>query len=529
MNRALKEQLERILDMEPDRQVHDVIIQMIPPREERQSILAASTAAMQRRYLTISPRELAPPEAKVLRSTHGRISDRHRSLLQASNSTASQFALRQVPSRDLEDLKSAGFTALRPLCSTDTFRPAIANRKRPVEPPSVGSRDSSLVRGSWSSRSALLSVLRDDLKTLAESVDGISGIYSNGTISVPPVVEVKDVPMGNTGISASAWGVEKIGALSVWGAYNTRGRPVNRGPKKSGPVRVAVLDTGVDATHPELGGKIAQWAEFDDQGDLVNSAEHDSGKHGTHVCGTIAGGLPAPPSSRTPLIGVAPDVELMVALVLTEKSGTHAQILAGMDWAIENGAEIINMSLGGVTLQPDVIDLYTQSIISANLNGIPVVVSIGNEGAQTTGLPGNDYFAFSVGATDGADRSAGFSGGRTQVISTSRNIDSRFLPMYYSKPEVTAPGVAIRSCTPDVGYETWNGTSMAAPHVTGALALLLAATNIRTVESARRAYVLQDLIISSVEELGEAGRDHRFGFGRLNVLRAIAMAIDLGY
>ena len=70
---------------------------------------------------------------------------------------------------------------------------------------------------------------------------------------------------------------------------------------------------------------------------------------------------------------------------------------------------------------------------------------------------------------------------------------------------------------------------MATPHVSGALALLLAATNIREIPDSRRAYLLQDLLISSVQELGEAGRDHRFGFGRINALRAVGMAIDLDY
>lgn len=286
----------------------------------------------------------------------------------------------------------------------------------------------------------------------------------------------------------------------MWGAYHTKGKPIGA-PEPANAVRVAVLDTGVDPAHPELQGKIVQWAEFDDNGDLVTSTAHDSGQHGTHVCGTVAGGSASTPNN--PMIGIAPDAALMVGLVLKGKSGTYAQILAGMDWAIENGAEIINMSLGGVSLQPDVVDLYTQAIISANLNGIPVVVAIGNEGAQTTGLPGNDYFAFSVGATDNADRAAGFSGGRTQVVSSSRYIPEDNLPLYYSKPEVTAPGVGILSCVPKNGYETWNGTSMATPHVSGALALLLAATNIRAVPPERRAYLLQDLLISSVEDSGK--------------------------
>lgn len=525
MKQPIKEQVDKILDTEPNKRSYNVIVQMEPPASERRSLLQASTEAMRRRYLTISPRELAPPRAELLQSATSR---RQRELLRASNSMTSQMALNVLPTFELNELRSAGLSALEPLRDTGFVKSrARANESRRNRRNPRRRTGTPTFRRSWSSRSALLSLGKDDLYKLPDSVEGIGGIYANGTITVPPIVEVRHTSQDASGTTASTWGVERIGALSVWGAYDTRGRPTNDSKLKS-PVRVAVLDTGVDATHPELKDKVVEWAEFDEDGDRVNSTAFDSGKHGTHVCGTIAGGSVAS-SSIKPLIGVAPEAQLMVGLVLKGATGTHAQILAGMDWAIENGAEIINMSLGGVHLQPDVIDLYTQSIISANLNGIPVVVAIGNEGAQTSGLPGNDYFAFSVGATDSMDRSAGFSGGRTQVVRSSRYIPAENLPLYYSKPEVTAPGVAIRSCTPKDGYETWNGTSMAAPHVSGSLALLLAATNIRSVPAARRAYLLQDLLISSVEELGEAGRDHRFGFGRINALRAVAMATELGY
>ena len=103
----------------------------------------------------------------------------------------------------------------------------------------------------------------------------------------------------------------------------------------------------------------------------------------------------------------------------------------------------------------------------------------------------------------------------------------RTLPPEIEESATTVHGESKRPEHSQRGVPT-NGTSMAAPHVSGALALILAATHVRSVPAARRAFVLQDLITSSVEEIGDAGRDHRFGFGRINVLRALALAKDPG-
>lgn len=171
-----------------------------------------------------------------------------------------------------------------------------------------------------------------------------------------------------------------------------------------------------------------------------------------------------------------------------------------------------------------------EAILSCVEVGIPVVAAIGNEGEQTTGSPGNNLFALSVGATDPQDRVAGFSGGRTQIIYQSDYIDADYLPMPYSKPELTAPGVSIYSAVPKGGYKTFSGTSMATPHVAAAIALLLSATTIRDKERGmERAYAIQDLITGSVVDLGESGQDHRYGFGRLDILRAIGFARQRGY
>lgn len=526
--RLLQRQVEKILDESDSANTeHSIIVQMEEPSGELQRVFRASAEALSRRRLTLSPRELVPANADLILETSELSEARLEKLRAISTSTSSQVALAAVQRIELKSMVDQGLRLLDPLFDSDLVKSVQASsvdrakrKKSDQDGPPEG------FRRSWSSRSAVLRMSRDGLSKLPTTVSGISGVFPNSHVTLPPVAEVTRVPNQIEENTSSAWGIERIGALSAWGAYGTRGHIPTQ---DNHPIKVAVLDTGVDPDHVELQGRIQDWAEFDVNGAILNTQPHDSAEHGTHVCGTIAGCHPNAPSKDYPLIGVAPDIKLMVGLVLNGGSGTNFQIIAGMDWAIENGADVINMSLGGVSLEPDVGDIYSRSILNAKLRGIPVVISIGNEGAQTSGAPGNDYFALSVGATDYLDRAGGFSGGRTQVIRESRYIEDKYLPLIYSKPEVSAPGVAVRSSLPENRYGLWNGTSMAAPHVSGALALLLAATRIRSVPAQRRAFVLQDLIMSSVEELGESGRDHRFGFGRINVLRAIAFAKDHGY
>jgi subtilisin family serine protease len=414
-----------------------------------------------------------------------------------------------------EDLAAVGTTALQSLLQSDWVA-AIASKRDPARRGGRSQRPRPVMFPT--SGSAVMEMSRDELRELPTQVPNIADIFPNRTVRVPPVAKAADLPAVVEDNKANTWGLQATGALAAWGAFGTRGQGA----------RIAVLDTGVDASHPDLKGKVDAFAEFNVNGELVTnklSDSYDSDEHGTHCAGTIAGG-----DASGRWIGMAPEAKVLAGLVLKNGSGSDAQILAGMDWAIQNGAHVISMSLGGLRMTADVLDTYTRTIINANRVGIPVVVAVGNDGSQTGGSPGNDYFAFTVGATDFNDRAAGFSGGRTQIFVTSRFIQPQYLPLVYSKPEVAAPGVSVYSSIPGGSWAAWNGTSMATPHVAGAMALLLGEpTVIASEPTTQRANLLQSLLISTVKELGEAGQNHRFGYGRIDVLRALGYARELGY
>jgi subtilisin family serine protease len=359
----------------------------------------------------------------------------------------------------------------------------------------------------------VMDVTKEELQRLTQHKH-VAAVFRNRIVKRPPVSKAAQLPRAVLDCPGYTWGLARTGAMSCWGAYGATG----------GGVKVAILDTGIDAKHPDLKGKIDGFAEFDGDGNtLIDSVSkaYDSDGHGTHCAGTVVG-----EDESTRYIGMAPDARLYVGLVLKKGEGTDAQVLAGIQWAIANKVDVISMSLGGLSMTADVFDTYTLAIIRANEAGIPVVCAVGNDGSQTTGSPGNDIFAYTVGATDIDDRAAGFSGGRTQIIETSRYLDPAALPLVYSKPDITAPGVDVFSTVPKGKHEAWNGSSMATPHVAGAMALLLSskAPLLAGAKGIDRVDLIQTILSGTVKELGEAGQNHRFGYGRLDVLRAIGFA-----
>jgi len=248
------------------------------------------------------------------------------------------------------------------------------------------------------------------------STEARQPVSSEGTATPPALSPGVTEPSVST--NSFTYGLEQINAPDVWSEFGTRGQGS----------RVAVLDTGMNVSHPDLdlrnedpgnstypGG----WAEFDSSGDrVVGSEPKDYGDHGTHVSGTVAGG-----NASGTAVGVAPETELMHAAVLTDCSngpceGTLAQIVGGMQWAVDNNADVISMSLG----VDGTFDAFIDPIRNAKNQGTFVVASAGNSGNGTSGSPGNVYDSVSVGASDSNRDIATFSGG--EVIENSQDWNS---------------------------------------------------------------------------------------------------------
>lgn len=507
LRRRLRNYIERILD-ENSQQNLDVIVQARRPDAQIRSIATQAALAMRERMYSRSARELTPPsKSKQDALSRMSLAEVKADIVNMRSSMVARSALAQSQGQSREAISRAGDDAIEKVLKETPLSKA-------AEKALASGRTLSKLR---IANSVVARLDRNELAALRAEDQAIESVFPNLRIKLPTYARGASLPTTVTDNRTSAYGIDATGAMSVWGAYGSRGQGI----------KVAVLDSGIDPHHPDLAGKIAGFAEFDENGnEIPDASPHDTDDHGTHVAGTIVGG-----DASGSYIGMAPDANVLAGLVLPGGSGTIAQIIGGMEWAVEQGADVINMSLGSLTTEAEVPSAFTLAIVNSLLAGVPVVVAIGNDGAQTTGDPGNDLFAFAVGASDTSDKIAGFSGGRTHLITESDFIDPEALPLPYMKPDISAPGVEIMSSIPgEEEYAPSSGTSMAAPHVAGAIALLLGNTSIRDQSSGPdRTFLIRDLLTSSVEELGENGQDQRFGFGRLNILRAIGMARELGF
>ena len=223
-------------------------------------------------------------------------------------------------------------------------------------------------------------------------------------------------------------------------------------------VRVAVLDTGIDDGHSDLSGSVAAAHDFTTEDDPV-----DANGHGTHVAGTIAGDGSATDGRHR---GVAPGATLLNGKVLrSDGGGMVSWAIQGMEWAVEQGADIVNMSLGVPAGHPE-STLLTDAVNRLGSDALFVVSAGNNACTACIGSPGDAKAALTVGAVDRNDELADFS-------SQGPTFDAFGL-----KPDVTAPGVdivaprATGTGEGDGPHTPMSGTSMAAPHVAGSVALL---------------------------------------------------------
>ncbi|GII75114.1 serine protease [Sphaerisporangium rufum] len=240
--------------------------------------------------------------------------------------------------------------------------------------------------------------------------------------------------------------VRQIGAPAAW----------EKGYTGTG-VKVAVLDTGIDAAHPDLAGKVAARADFTEEPD-----ERDTVGHGTHVASTIAGSGAA---SGGRYRGVAPGATLLDGKVCGEGYCAESSIIAGMQWAAEQGAAVANLSLGGEDAPGE--DPLEEAVRTLTARyGTLFVAAAGNYGGPATvGSPSTADDALAVGAVSKSGELAPFSSRGPRAGDDGL------------KPDITAPGVDITAArsgdSPGTGaYIARSGTSMATPHVSGAAAIL---------------------------------------------------------
>jgi len=250
-------------------------------------------------------------------------------------------------------------------------------------------------------------------------------------------------------------------------------------------VKVAILDTGIDPSHPDLAGRVSEGVDFTG----IGSSLDDNG-HGTHVSGTVAAIF----SNNDGVYGVAPDATLVPVKVLSASgSGTLDWIIAGIQWSIGNDIDVINMSLGTSSDMQSLEDACN----AAFAEGILIVAAAGNSGNRpgnrdTVEYPGGYASVIAVAASDSNDLRASFS-------STGPDV------------ELIAPGVSILSSIPGGGYAYYSGTSMASPHVAGVAALVLAANSSLTNLEVR------SILQQTAEDLGLKQEHQGYGLVRADL------------
>ncbi|MGV3719804.1 MAG: S8 family serine peptidase, partial [Actinomycetota bacterium] len=328
-----------------------------------------------------------------------------------------------------------------------------------------------------------LTAMRERLARRSD-VEYVEPLYIRRAVSTP-----------NDTAYANQWALPKIDADEAWGVWQPQSQ-----------VKIAIIDTGVDLTHPDLASVLAR----DGSGAVVSfnaqtnstapGAANDDNGHGTHCAGIAAGqinnarGIAGVGGWNPSVPGSNGYIKLLPVKVLdADGSGTDADVAEGIIWAADQGARVISMSLGGAGASTTL----TNATNYARSKGCVVIGAAGNDGVSTKFYPAANTGVVSVGATDSSDRLASFSNWGTWV-------------------KVAAPGVDIYATYPGGRYTWMSGTSMAAPHVAGQAAAILA-QNPNLANTA-----VENAILDNADPYQDFnGRLLATGAGRINVRRSL--------
>ncbi len=316
-----------------------------------------------------------------------------------------------------------------------------------------------------------------DVQAAAKAMQAAGGV----SFAVPNYIRhVMLTPNDEQYASQQQWGVTQVKAEQAW--------DITTG---SDGIIIAIVDTGTAGDHPDLQGKVIGGRNFVNDTD---NASDDFG-HGTYTAGIAA----AASNNGQGIVGISWGAKIMPVKVLNDRgSGSDEVIARGIHWAVDNGARIINASLGGREDTP----ILHEAAQYAHDHNILLVASAGNTPDGKPSYPAAYDTALAVGATGRSDTYTGFSSFGGYV-------------------GVSAPGVGILSTSWEDGkldYEYGNGTSASAPFVSGIAALIW------SVNPGLTADQVKQIIEDTSDDLGDPGRDEHYGYGRVNALRAVQMA-----
>ena len=339
-----------------------------------------------------------------------------------------------------------------------------------------------------------------------EAIHGISALKEVREIREPTNIPKPHPLPAEEGppVRAAEWNIDKIRAPELW----------DMGYRGEGIV-IGSFDTGVDVTHPDLssrylGGDHSWYDPYDE-----HETPYDSNGHGTHTTGTVLGG-----DNSGKYIGVAPGASFIAAKAWRDSgSGSSYFFHLIFQWFLDpdgdpgtDDAPHVVSNSWAIAADGCLWD-FGNDILAWRAAGIFPSFATGNDGPGYSSAlsPGNYVESFGVGATDSGDRIAGFSGRGPSACDED-----------VIKPEACAPGVSVKSCLPGNSYASWSGTSMATPHVTGAVALLLSAYPDLSVDE------MTEVLKMGAVDLGSGGPDNNYGWGRIDLVESMTFLQNRG-